>query len=723
MSRLLRSTLVWAAVMVWGASAEAAQDRPVVRMPGLEQGSSVRGDVLVDVILKPADDGTPLLKADLAIDEVPLITIDLQPSMRNVTFRWSTTDPQWGDGKHQIVAKVMDAKGREGVYRTFVYVWNQGRPTATKAPASLDVQDTDGAPDNVITQKAMIHVKVDPNLGAKWVLIYLNDQLLAMINYPPYQAAFDPAARHLQDGPVVVRAKVIHPDSSETNVEPVKLEVNLSGKYTQVGPAGLTPGAAAARPATTVAPLSPAAATAALPTETPGVAATSAGGAASAPPVTVSADRPLGSRPVRPEVIPGGAVELGVPGAATPAGAATTFPVGPAVATGPGGKSAANRTKVMGPLRPARAAAGTTGGGTAQSSGRLPATATISGAQSVVTAQPAGVRLAAPRAGVGASGVLRPPMAEPGLAAGSPRDALGVNRLPAGRARLDAPQSGAGAAELGTAGTAPQVVAGPAAAMGPAGVATPAMRPRVELDAPGPRTTGAETAVVVTPGRAAPPTVTRATPMPLGHVTNEPVAAPRRAGAQPAVTLPTVTPGAAPRVATTTIKSGSIGRLHTVARGDTVYGLAKQYGVSADALARVNNLKNVNLIRIGQKLVVPGGTMQVDGQTIRTDVAPVQKRRGIAASPFRYVVEAMGGTVSWVGPEQQMVAHTAGRGVITISVGSNKAQVNEEQVLMDLAAYLEHGRTMVPVRFISSALDVTIEMDDSSGNIRIKSNR
>lgn len=699
MSRLLRSMLLVVTVMVWGTTAQAAPDGPVVRMPGLEQGSSVRGDVLVDVILRPADDGVPLLKADLSIDDVPLITYDLQPSMRNLTFRWSTTDPQWGDGKHQIVAKVLDAKGREGVYRTFVYVWNQGRPTAAKQPASLDIQDTDGAPDNVITQKAVIHVKVDPELGAKWVLIYINDQLLAMINYPPYQATLDPASRHMDDGPVVVRAKVIHPDSSETNVQPSKLEINLSGRHTGIGPAGVTPGATpAVSPMTPVVRDNPGLTVAPLPTETPGAASTSVDVAAATPPVTVGADRPSSPRAVQPGVIDGGAVEMSLPGATLPAGAATTVPVGPDMTLGPGGKPSATRTKVMGPLQPARAEAGVSGTSAAMNKSSLPTVNAASGSQVQVTALPSSTRLAAPRSGVGSSSTMRAPMAEPGLTGGSPRDAIGVTRMPSGT-RLDAPQTGTG-------------VSAPAPIL-------PSVQPPTALETTATR----DSAVVVTPGRATAPAMTRTAPLPLGTVAGEPVTAPRRTGAQPAVKLPAVSATPAPRVATVSIKTGHVGRLHTVARGDTVYRLARKYGVSADALARVNNLKNVNLIRIGQKLVIPGGVMKVDGENVKTDVPAVEMRNGIAASPFRYVVEALGGTVSWVGPAQQVVANTADRGVITISVGSKTAQVNEEQVLMDLAAYLEHGRTMVPVRFISSALDVTIEMDDSSGNILIKSNR
>lgn len=47
--------------------------------------------------------------------------------------------------------------------------------------------------------------------------------------------------------------------------------------------------------------------------------------------------------------------------------------------------------------------------------------------------------------------------------------------------------------------------------------------------------------------------------------------------------------------------------IYTVQRGDSLYSIAKKFNVSVDVLKAANNLQN-NLIRIGQKLVIPGFT-------------------------------------------------------------------------------------------------------------------
>ena len=43
---------------------------------------------------------------------------------------------------------------------------------------------------------------------------------------------------------------------------------------------------------------------------------------------------------------------------------------------------------------------------------------------------------------------------------------------------------------------------------------------------------------------------------------------------------------------------------YTVSNGDTLYGIAKKFGISVDKLKEVNQLEN-NLLKIGQKLIIP----------------------------------------------------------------------------------------------------------------------
>lgn len=55
----------------------------------------------------------------------------------------------------------------------------------------------------------------------------------------------------------------------------------------------------------------------------------------------------------------------------------------------------------------------------------------------------------------------------------------------------------------------------------------------------------------------------------------------------------------APTPPTTTVR-------YTVKRGDTLYAIARRYGVTVSQLASANKISNVNLIRVGQVLVIPG---------------------------------------------------------------------------------------------------------------------
>lgn len=48
------------------------------------------------------------------------------------------------------------------------------------------------------------------------------------------------------------------------------------------------------------------------------------------------------------------------------------------------------------------------------------------------------------------------------------------------------------------------------------------------------------------------------------------------------------------------------GGTHTVTRGETLASIAAKYGVSVSAMLATNNLADPNLIKVGQKLAVPG---------------------------------------------------------------------------------------------------------------------
>lgn len=82
------------------------------------------------------------------------------------------------------------------------------------------------------------------------------------------------------------------------------------------------------------------------------------------------------------------------------------------------------------------------------------------------------------------------------------------------------------------------------------------------------------------------------------------VAAPESAPSQPEQVV------AAKPKPTSEATAGKKSRQHKVASGDTLYDLARKYGISTDALAKANNLdtSKKNMLKLGQVLIVPSKT-------------------------------------------------------------------------------------------------------------------
>jgi hypothetical protein len=66
--------------------------------------------------------------------------------------------------------------------------------------------------------------------------------------------------------------------------------------------------------------------------------------------------------------------------------------------------------------------------------------------------------------------------------------------------------------------------------------------------------------------------------------------------------------------------------------------------------------------------------------------------------------EQAGGKLEWDAKKQRVVAKK-GDSEVTLTIGSNKAKVGNKDVMMELAAFLFEGRTMVPVRFFEEGFE------------------
>ncbi|MFN3631627.1 LysM peptidoglycan-binding domain-containing protein [Exiguobacterium profundum] len=64
----------------------------------------------------------------------------------------------------------------------------------------------------------------------------------------------------------------------------------------------------------------------------------------------------------------------------------------------------------------------------------------------------------------------------------------------------------------------------------------------------------------------------------------------------------------------------SSNKTYTVKSGDTLYSIARTYGVTVSALAAANNITNYSLIYVGQVLIIPGTTVTPPTTTVKYTV-------------------------------------------------------------------------------------------------------
>lgn len=71
----------------------------------------------------------------------------------------------------------------------------------------------------------------------------------------------------------------------------------------------------------------------------------------------------------------------------------------------------------------------------------------------------------------------------------------------------------------------------------------------------------------------------------------------------PVIALPSATPTV--EIIAPTATPVPVQTIYVVRTGDTLYSIAKKYGVVVEELARVNQIEDVNLIYIGEELIIP----------------------------------------------------------------------------------------------------------------------
>ena len=144
--------------------------------------------------------------------------------------------------------------------------------------------------------------------------------------------------------------------------------------------------------------------------------------------------------------------------------------------------------------------------------------------------------------------------------------------------------------------------------------------------------------------------------------------------------------------------------------------LTKKYNYVMDLI--VNNFKSCDSLGSTFPLVY-GVSVILDGRLLMFDVSP-QVKNGRVLVPLRVIFNELGASVNWNGPTQTITA-TRGGTVIVMKIGSNSPTVNGAVVPIDQPGIVVDGRTLVPVRFVSEALGVSVLWDGTTRTVTIAS--
>jgi len=110
-------------------------------------------------------------------------------------------------------------------------------------------------------------------------------------------------------------------------------------------------------------------------------------------------------------------------------------------------------------------------------------------------------------------------------------------------------------------------------------------------------------------------------------------------------------------------------------------------------------------------------SITINGETIQVN-DPILNKSDFLLLPMRALYEAVGASVDW--DKETLTASAIRNGkMVDLTIDSNKALVDGQEVAMDVAPFMYKDRTYMPLRFVSENFDGVVNWDEATQSVDI----
>jgi hypothetical protein len=141
----------------------------------------------------------------------------------------------------------------------------------------------------------------------------------------------------------------------------------------------------------------------------------------------------------------------------------------------------------------------------------------------------------------------------------------------------------------------------------------------------------------------------------------------------------------------------------------------EKYG-DAEYIEHVLRYYHNDIEYIGVKVRINGELLSFDGQYPLLETA--HDGETYTLIPIRGVSEALGADVTWDASNQKVDITKDGH-TVTLTIGSDTAVSDGEEITLDADAEIRNDRTLVPLRFVMESFDADVEWDGDTRTVFI----